>query len=135
MVGEADLRVCAVASPPLAPRPLHPIAPPHPTPLSRLLPIAVSVLPSPLFPPARSFAFLAFVYVAPRAPATMVNCFSRSPLALAGAALWLVGAVACFDTGRRLSWAHVQTQSSRTQARDSFLLQKLKFRQSGGLED
>lgn len=65
----------------------------------------------------------------------MVNCYPRTPLALAGAALWVLAGVACFEAGRRLSWAHVAPQTARTLARDAFFLQKLRFRQSGGQED
>lgn len=65
----------------------------------------------------------------------MVNCYPRSPLALAGAALWTLGAVACFEAGRRLSWDHVAPQTARTLARDAVFLQKMRFRKSGGQED
>lgn len=64
----------------------------------------------------------------------MMNCYPRTPLAIAGVALWMLVGVACLEAGRRLSWQNVERQAARTQARDALFLQKLKFRKSGGQE-
>lgn len=65
----------------------------------------------------------------------MVDCYPRTPIAIAKAVLWVLTGVACFEVGRQLSWENVESQATRTQARDAYFVQKLKFRKSGGQEE
>lgn len=64
----------------------------------------------------------------------MVNCWPRTVVGVTAATMWVVISLGCMELGRRLTWQNVELQRARTLARDAMLLQKLKFRRSGGEE-
>ncbi|KAH9563364.1 hypothetical protein CY35_05G122200 [Sphagnum magellanicum] len=69
-----------------------------------------------------------------QARSVMVNCWPRTVVGVTAATMWVVISLGCMELGRRLTWQNVEPQRARTLARDAMLLQKLKFRRSGGEE-